>query len=413
MSKQTHSIAGKKVMVAGHFCLDITPRFSAGKTYTFEKVFSPGRLTNIEEPTISLGGPVSNTGIAMAKLGADVQLNGKIGDDVFGNLIEQIIGKEKTAAFKKVPHLNTSYTIVLALPGYDRFFLHSPGSNDTFNAGDIDYEKAGRCELFHFGYPPLMQQMYENDGKELVTIFKHVKELGVTTSLDMAMPDPASKSGQVDWKVILENVLPYVDIFLPSLEEIVFMIDRELFEKNKELAADTDPVSVYSTEDCSRISSKLLSQGAKIVAIKCGYRGVYLRTGNKEKLHSLLSTGLPDYSWWHSREIWAQTYKAENFKSALGAGDATIAGFLCGLMAGLTPEETLKAANLVGWQNVQEYDTLSGIHTWGYTMELLEKQSLPQNPAGIDSPGWYYSKERQVYYGPNDLMPQSSAVIGK
>lgn len=43
----------------------------------------------------------------------------------------------------------------------------------------------------------------------------------------MAKPDPTSEAGRKDWNRILERVLPYVDIFLPSLEEILYMIDRQ------------------------------------------------------------------------------------------------------------------------------------------------------------------------------------------
>ena len=401
--KDYKGISNKKIMVAGHLCLDITPNFSEKKHYNFDHVFSPGRLTNVEKPTFSPGGPVANTGLAMAKLGADVKLNAKIGNDTVGSLIEQVVGKEQSLNFKKVTGINTSYTMVMALPGFDRFFLHNPGSNDTFVSEDIDYDTAAFCDIFHFGYPPLMKEMYENNGKELVKIFKRVKQHGITTSLDMAMPDPASKSGQVDWKIILNGVLPYVDIFLPSIDEIVFMLNRDLFEEKQTQAGDKDSVSLYTPEDCARFSSQLLSMGSKIIVLKCGYRGIYLRTGTIDSLKSIPSGALPGRRNWYSRELWAESYRADNFKSALGAGDATIAGFLCGLVAGYSPSETLKLANTVGWQNVQAYDTLSGIRTWKDTVALMRKKSRKRNSAGINSPDWQFSDELEVYCGPNNL----------
>ena len=273
-------------MVAGHLCLDITPKFSAGEKLNISDVFSPGKLTNVEEAVLSAGGPVPNTGLAMAKLGIDVVLNGKVGEDTFGNVIKQLVGEKRSKAFKTVSDQNTSYTIVLAPPGVDRFVLHNPATNDTFGADDIDYELAKQCMLFHFGYPPLMKRMFENDGSELVKIYKRVKGLGVTTSLDMAMPDPASGSGQANWQTILERVSPYVDIFEPSIEEITYMLDRNLFEKRKAEAKGEDPVLFYEPKDCEAIADKLLSLGIKIVAIKCGIRGVYLRTANAEQIGS-------------------------------------------------------------------------------------------------------------------------------
>ncbi len=389
-------------MVAGHLCLDITPKFPAGEKLNISDVFSPGKLTNVEQAVLSAGGPVPNTGLAMAKLDVDVVLAGKVGEDVFGNIIKRLVGQKRAAAFKTVSDQNTSYTIVLAPPGIDRFVLHNPATNDTFGADDIDYELAKQCVLFHFGYPPLMRRMYENNGSELVEIYKRVKDLGVTTSLDMAMPDPASSAGQANWRIILEKTLPYVDIFVPSLEEITFMLDRDLFEKRKAAAGGEDPVLVYEPKDCTRICGKLLSMGVKIITIKCGIRGLYLRTSNAERL-GIIGTACPkDVNAWANREMWAGSFKAEKFGSTLGAGDATIAGFLCGFLRGASPEDTLQIANTVGWQNVQAIDTLSGIKNWQGTVELLKDKSRPRNPAGLDSDSWRYSQSQQIYYGPND-----------
>lgn len=392
----------EKVMVAGHLCLDITPKFSSGEKLNISDVFSPGKLTNVQEAVLSAGGPVPNTGLAMAKLGIDVVLNGKVGEDTFGNVIKELVGEKRAAAFKTVSDQNTSYTIVLAPPGVDRFVLHNPATNDTFGADDIDYELAKQCVLFHFGYPPLMKRMFEKDGAELVKIYKRLKDLGVTTSLDMAVPDPTSSSGQANWQIILERTLPFVDIFEPSLEEIAFMLDTDLFEKRKAQAKGEDPVLFYEPADCTAISDKLLSMGVKIAAVKCGIRGLYLRTGQAERVGDMGSASPKDKDVWADREMWGGSFKAENFGSTLGAGDATIAGFLCGFLRGFSPEQALQIANTVGWQNVQAIDTLSGIKDWQGTLELLKDKDRVRNPAGVDSDQWCYCESEQVYYGPKD-----------
>ena len=129
----------KKVMVAGHICLDITPKFPQGLTGSVSDIFTPGKLINIDDAVLSTGGAVSNTGLAMAKLGVDVSLNGKVGDDQFGAIIKKLVGKKRAGTFKTVKGENSSYTIILALPGVDRIFLHNPGTNDTFGTEDVDY----------------------------------------------------------------------------------------------------------------------------------------------------------------------------------------------------------------------------------------------------------------------------------
>ncbi|MFR6330184.1 MAG: hypothetical protein ACLUOI_15995 [Eisenbergiella sp.] len=64
---------------------------------------------------------------------------------------------------------------------------------------------------------------------ETVRIMKKAKEMGCATSLDMAAVDSESDAGKADWKEILRNTLPYVDFFVPSAEELCYMLDQERF----------------------------------------------------------------------------------------------------------------------------------------------------------------------------------------
>lgn len=152
----------KKAVVAGHICLDLTPQFPASKMGGgIGDILSPGKLIHMEGIDIHTGGAVANTGLAMKKLGMDVALMGKVGSDEFGSLVLQIMdkygsGKEMIVA----PDSATSYSIVLAVPGIDRIFLHDPGANDTFCAEDVNWNMVADATLFHFGYPPLMKRMY-------------------------------------------------------------------------------------------------------------------------------------------------------------------------------------------------------------------------------------------------------------
>ena len=78
----------KKVLVAGHICLDITPVFSreAG-----EVSLDPGKLFVVGPAAISTGGAVANAGLAMHFFGVDVTLLGKVGNDRFGELVRSAV----------------------------------------------------------------------------------------------------------------------------------------------------------------------------------------------------------------------------------------------------------------------------------------------------------------------------------
>ncbi len=393
-----------KAMVAGHICLDIAPGFPAETQGDISHILTPGKLIDVQQAVIGTGGTVSNTGLAMAKLGMDVKLNGKVGDDAFGDIIKQRVGPHRASSFKTVSDQGTSYSIVLALPGIDRMFLHHAGTNDTFSMDDIDYDTLSQCDLLHFGYPPLMRRMYQNDGRELYEIVKRAREMGVIVSLDMSLPDPNSASGRANWPVILKKVLPYVDIFLPSIEEIAFMLDRNLFDRRKAQTGHNDPVTAYTTEDFSRLSSSMLNLGVKLAAIKAGINGFYLRTAKRQVIDSLPPV-VHNTNHWSDRELWAPSYQADRFGSAVGAGDATIAGFLTAFLKGMDPISAIKAANILGAQSVREVDSIAGIENWPSTLEAIHDNSKLRNPLtrGID---WRFSELDQIYYGPNDQQTE-------
>jgi sugar/nucleoside kinase (ribokinase family) len=149
---------------------------------------------------------------------------GKIGGDAFGDIVHaKLSGLSPQAAqsLKRTTTENTSYSVVLSPPGVDRIFLHHAGCNDSFGAEDIELDEVADADLFYFGYPPLMRRTFEDGGAALAERLREIKKLGLTTVLDMAMPDPGAESGRSDWRVFLERVLPHIDFFMPSLEEIL------------------------------------------------------------------------------------------------------------------------------------------------------------------------------------------------
>jgi sugar/nucleoside kinase (ribokinase family) len=123
----------KSCIVAGHICLDVIPALLG--TSDFESTFRPGRLLEAGPAVISTGGAVSNTGLAMHKLGINTQLMGKIGPDLFGQAILEVVkshGGHLADGMHIVPGEASSYTVILNPPNVDRIFLHCPGANDTF-----------------------------------------------------------------------------------------------------------------------------------------------------------------------------------------------------------------------------------------------------------------------------------------
>ncbi|MBI5724186.1 MAG: carbohydrate kinase family protein [Planctomycetes bacterium] len=395
-------------VVAGHICVDMTPLLAA-QAGSIEDIFRPGKLVHVGPATISTGGPVSNTGLPLRRLGAKVKFMGKCGSDMFGAALIEALKAEAPGAqegMKISPGETTSYTVVVNVPGVDRIFLHCPGANDTFCADDVDLEIVSRARLFHFGYPPLMARMYAGGPGELVKLYSSVKSCrrsgpAVTTSMDMAYPDPASPAGRADWSAILKAVLPLVDVFTPSAEELLFMLQPEKFRELRKSAGRGDLLELIDGRMLGELGGMCLEFGAGVVMIKCGKLGIYCRTARADRIAAMGACAPAAGAGWTGRELFQPSYHAPRIVSATGAGDCAIAGFLRGLLAGCQLEDCLKYACSVGEQNLSAADSVSGVKNWDYTTAQI-RSNPPANDLAIPMPNWRHDRSTGQHLGPND-----------
>ena len=392
-----------EIVAAGHTCLDLIPAFTIeGKVDKMTDVLVPGKMINMGNCVVVGGGPVTNAGVSIRRLGVKTELIGKIGDDDFGKQILQWY-EEHEGHFKGIHMVkgeSTSYTIAICIPGIDRFYLHHCGANDTFGYDDMDFDLVARSKLMLFGYPPWMRKIYDNTGKELTKILKRTKELGTTTALDLSLPDVNSYAGQVNWKAILTDWVPLSDIMVPSAEEIFYFLYKERFlEKKAKLGPKESVLDHMTAKDISTLGSDLIKMGTSIAMVKCGHRGLYIRTAGKEQLKKLGAAGCKDPENWANRELWFPVYQEEKFVGALGSGDSAIAGFLSAFVREHTIESCLRYANAAGSMNVTVPDGL----TWNKGFDDLTKRikaGWKTKDLKIDEKGW--KKEREFWVGPDN-----------
>lgn len=356
----------KKVVSAGHICLDITPVFPDITVTKVSDFLTPGKLINMDAADVHAGGSVSNTGLAMKILGADVSLVGKVGDDAFGDMIKASLEKYDVSEGVIIGKgESTSYSVILAIPGIDRIFLHHNGTNNTFRAEDIQEGMLKDKALFHFGYPPLMKNMYKNNGEDLVRLFQKVKELGTATSLDLASVDYASDAGKADWETILKKIIPLVDFFVPSVEELCFMLDRERFQEWQERAAGRDITEILDVEkDIKPLANRCMELGAKVLLLKCGAPGLYYQTADEDVLSGIGKRTELDLEDWACRRGFEKSYIPDCIRSGTGAGDTTIAAFLTAMLDGYSFEDCIHLAVATGASCVEAYDALSGLKSF-------------------------------------------------
>lgn len=348
------------VIVSGHLCLDLLPDMGQ---VPLAALSTPGRLYETGALTLATGGAVSNTGLALHRLGVNVGLMAKVGNDYIGQSIIGVIenyGKNLSRYIRKHSGEPSSYTIVLSPEKADRTFLHCTGTNRTFGADDVDYELLKEAHIFHLGYPALLPGLIVNDGEALERIYQGARNTGILTSLDMALPDPNSLSGQVDWISIFRRTLPYVDIFIPSIEETLFCLHPETYH------AWRGKIYEHLTVDyLSALADELLAMGCAITGFKLSEMGMFLKTANSERIQQITGLAL-DPTVWGTVQLWHPAFKVE-VAGTTGAGDSAYAGFLTSLLKGLDPAEALEMACAVGACNVEAPDASSGIRSWEAT----------------------------------------------
>lgn len=282
-----------------------------------------GKLTLVDSIELHSGGCATNTGNALGKLGVDTAIIGKVGADGFGDFLVNTIEQfgVDTRGIVRDGNTSTSATLVMVSSDGERSFVHCLGANAQFCEDDIDFSIIEGTKIMHVAGAFLMPKF---DGQPTANVLKKAKEMGITTSLDTAW-DATGK-----WMETLEPALQYVDVFLPSYDEA------------RELAKADDPEVIAKT---------FLDYGIKIVGLKMGSEGCYIRTADEEYRVPVYDVEAVD---------------------ATGAGDSFVAGFLAGLIKGWPLEDVGRLANAVGALCVTKMGASTGILSWDETMEFMK-----------------------------------------
>lgn len=376
--------------------MDVTPALLApcnGDTGAF---FVPGALLDAGALSLSTGGSVSNTGLALNKLGVPTALMAGVGEDEVSDILRALMEKEKGVGtfFHTKAGQATSYSVVLAPQGCDRIFLHNPAANNEFGREDVDFSVLRQAKLFHMGYPSVMRRLYADDGAELCAILREAKALGVTTSLDMAYPSADAMAA--DWRKILSHALPYTDMILPSVEELLRMLAPETFRRLKE--ADDDILHSVTFEQIESLAEELLGMGAAVAVIKCGTLGFYAKTADAAAFDERrFGRAAPhDAKAWANRSVFSSVYAVEKVASATGAGDSSIAGFIAALLCGQSLEDAVNLACAAGAVCVTDYSATGAIPS----METLARRmegGWEKRPCLLTPAGHAWDQARQLW----------------
>ncbi len=286
-----------------------------------------GKLLLVPEMELHVGGCAHNTGVDLRKLGEEVLVVGKVGEDDLGDVVIHSLERHgiDTRGVTRDPRYHTSATMVILDSKGERTFLHHPGANGALRAQDVREEFLQGADIVHIAGSFLMPGF---DGEETALVFQKARALGVTTSLDTAWDDTGR------WLETIKPVLPYTDIFISNRDESAHIAGQ------------------YNLVEIGRF---FLDFGVQVVAIKMGGEGSFIMT--KEE------------------KILVPPFPVEAIDGT-GAGDAFAAGFLVGYLRRWDLYEVGRFANACGAMCVQRMGATEGVGTFEEVLAFVRNHEL-------------------------------------
>jgi len=338
-----------QIVVAGNICVDLLPAIPEAIS------ISPGRITGIGPLAFQPGGCVFNTGTALSALGSDVDIVSTIGDDYLGTLLSDALARRRIdlTHVEVRKDLRTSYSIVIETLDMDRSFWHHAGASSAFTGHEID---ATCADLVHLGYPSVLTDLLMQGARPLVELFSRIHDAGATTSMDLCVVDPASPAGELDWKLVMDRLLPNVDVLSPSIDDLTSIA------YNGVGSGDSDVVSN---------ARGLVDAGAAIVMISAGERGSFLKSASYERLSAAGRAVRPLSAEWADFESWIPAAPIDKVVTTNGAGDTATAGLLYGIATGMTPQQAGTFAARAASAKIQ-----------GKRLESLERSAVSHSHGG-------------------------------
>jgi ribokinase len=197
------------------------------------------------------GGKGANQAYGAAKLGADVSMLGRVGNDNYGSRMRanlESVGCD-TRGLKTVEGSSGVALISLAETGENSIIVVS-GANDRYSPADVRAERS-----LMEGAKLLLLQL-ENPYETVTAAAQIGRQAGARVVLDPA-PAPSSLPGEL---------LQTVDVLTPNETEAARLAGS--------------PATTLSLEDARVVARKLQGMGPRIVIIKLGAQGCLLLVGD-------------------------------------------------------------------------------------------------------------------------------------
>ena len=242
------------------------------------------------------GGKGANQAVALGKLGADVLMVGKVGDDIYGAKYLEVlknnnVSQDGVDIEKKI---SSGVAIIKVNNKGENNIVVVSGANGKVDVNYIEskWDVIVKADIFLF--------QLEIPMETVVYTMKKLKDLGKTIILD---PAPASK--------LPDEIFNYIDFITPNETELETLAEKK----------------IDNEDDLRAASNILFDKGVKVIISKQGKRGAAIIRRN-------------EYAHVNGFKV--------NAVDTTAAGDSFNAGFAFALAQGKTLDECIKFANGVG-----------------------------------------------------------------
>ena len=252
---------------------------------------------------VSAGGSAANFAVWAARLGAEVALMAKVGDDLVGRALLLSLAQEGVLSAVSTDEQTTGLTLALEESDGGRTMLAARGANAALSIDDLNWEMIDRADLVHVSGYSFLEDAPRGAA---IAAMVRVKRHGGLVSLD---PSAHSYLQRVGASAFLD-LSKDADIFLPNLEE------------GRALTGELEPHRVL----------RALLERFPVVALKMGPDGAMAGAGSTTKRHRGFEVPVED---------------------AAGAGDAFAAAFTVSWLAHRDLGAALREGNRIGASVVQ------------------------------------------------------------
>jgi sugar/nucleoside kinase (ribokinase family) len=304
------------VSVIGLYILDVL-----GRPVT--RIPDGGGVDFIEEIRLTVAGTAGGTIIDTAKLDLKSVAVGAVGDDEKADWVLMTMQKHgiDTSVMQRISGVPTSATILNIRRNGERPALHVRGASDHFDVPTALYDKVFAAPIIHLGGTGLLKKL---DGPQSLTLLKEAKKRGCTVTFDLI-------AANVETAAIVKPLLPYIDYFMPSIEEA------------KEMSGQANAA------DCAKF---YLDHGATCCVFTLGGDGAFYAHKDGTRLTS------PAYD--------------VKVVDTTGCGDAFDAGFIAALHHKMDVETSLRFAQATAGLVATGLGSDAGIQSFEQTLHCMK-----------------------------------------